>query len=49
RHSDEPDEIEDLITEADRDIDLRLGSSTLSDDLKKTCSALLAAIMIADK
>lgn len=43
------DEIEDLITLADEDLDTRLGGHTLSDNLKKTCSALLTAVMIADK
>ena len=45
----EPGEIEDLIVLADEDLDIRLGSHTLTDDLKKSCSALLTAVMIADK
>lgn len=44
-----PDEIGRLIYQADKDLDNMLGSSTMDDELKKRCSSLLTAIMIADK
>lgn len=38
-----------LIDIVDVDLDDRLGSATLSDDLKKLCSMLLTAVLCADR
>ena len=47
-HTDlEDSEIEDLIREADAELDEMLGGASMSSDLKKYCSKRLAAITIA--
>lgn len=45
----EDHEIDDLIELADTDLDEKLGGASLSDNLKKQCSMMLTAIMIAER
>lgn len=46
-HGMDPDDVARLIQQADAELDTMLGSHSMSTDLKKRCSSLLTAIMIA--
>lgn len=48
-HSMSSGDVDSLIALADKDLDDMLGAYTLSAELKKRCSSMLTAIMIADR